>query len=127
MPKEKSRPTDAELDILQILWDAGPQTVRQVHEAVARRRKAGYTSVLKMMQVMHEKRLVACDKSKMTHVYRARVTKDATIRRMVIRFLDRVFGGSADKLVLELLAAKKTSRKELEEICRLMREGGEGE
>ena len=93
-----SRPTDAELAILRVLWERGPSTVRDVHEALKRSRDAGYTSVLKVMQIMHDKRLVARDEAKRSHVYRAAVPREHTQRQMVGDLLERVFGGSARAL-----------------------------
>lgn len=122
-----SRPTDAELAILRVLWSRGPSTVRQVHEELSRDRETGYTTVLKLMQIMTEKGLVERDESERTHVYQARFTQEATQQRLVRDLLDKAFGGSAAQLVMRALAAKPASADELAQIRRLLDEleGGE--
>jgi predicted transcriptional regulator len=120
MAKSLPRPTDAELAILRVLWDAGPTTVRQVHEAMASDRDTGYTTTLKLMQIMAEKGLVTRDESSRTHVYAARVSRDRTQRQLVNDLIDRAFGGSAAALVLQALSAQPTSAEELGEIRRLI-------
>jgi len=117
-----SRPTDAELAILRVLWERGPSTVRDVYEALKRSRDAGYTSVLKVMQIMHDKGLVARDEAKRSHVYRAAVPREHTQRQIVGDLLERVFGGSARALVLQALSAKRAGRAELAEIRKLLDE-----
>jgi predicted transcriptional regulator len=112
------KPTDAELGILRVLWSRGPSTVRQVAEALGR--QEGYTTVLKLLQIMTEKRLVVRDEAARTHVYQAAYTEDQTQRQLVSDLLDRAFGGSAAKLVLQALAANKTSPEELAEIRKLL-------
>src|SRR5213594_3013104 len=114
----RRRPTDAELAILRVLWTRGPSTVRQVAEVMGR--EAGYTTVLKLMQIMTEKRLVRRDEAERTHVYEAAYTEDQTQRHLVTDLLDRVFDGSAAKLVLQALAAGTASPEELAEIRRLI-------
>jgi BlaI family transcriptional regulator, penicillinase repressor len=122
-----SRPTDAELAILRVLWSRGPSTVRQVHEAISRERETGYTTVLKLMQIMTEKGLVERDESERTHVYQARFTQEATQQRLVSDLLDKAFDGSASQLVMRALEAKPASADELAQIRRLLDEleGGE--
>ncbi len=111
------RPTDAELSILRILWDRGPSTVRQVHDELARERPAAvYTTALKLLQIMTEKGLVDRDERDRTHVYRARLSEETTQRQLVRDLLDRAFGGSASKLVLQALATKRASAEELRDI-----------
>ena len=117
-----TRPTDAELAILRVLWRRGPSTVRQVHEALSRDRETGYTTVLKLMQIMTEKGLVERDESERTHVYQARFTQEATQQRLVSDLLDKAFGGSASQLVMQALAAKPASADELAQIRRLLDE-----
>ncbi len=121
------KPTDAELGILRVLWELGPCTVRQVQEALNERRETGYTTVLKLLQIMTEKRLVERDETERTHVYRARFAREQTQRQLVGDLLDRAFGGSAKQLVLQALATRKASAKEMAEIRRLLDEleGGE--
>jgi predicted transcriptional regulator len=120
MKSLRRRPTDAELAILRVLWTRGPSTVRQVAEAIGR--EVGYTTVLKLMQIMTEKRLVRRDESSRTHVYAAAFSEDQTQRQLVADLLHRVFDGSAAKLVVQALAATKTSPEELAEIRKLLDE-----
>jgi predicted transcriptional regulator len=114
----RRKPTDAELAILRVLWGRGPSTVREVAENMGR--ETGYTTVLKLLQIMTDKGLVRRDESARTHVYDAAFTQDHTERQLVGDLLDRVFGGSATKLVLQALAAKKATPEELEEIRKLI-------
>jgi BlaI family transcriptional regulator, penicillinase repressor len=114
------RPTDAELAILRVLWARGPSTVRQVHEELSRDRPAAYTTALKLMQIMTEKGLVARDERDRTHVYHPRLSEEQTQRQLVRDLLDRAFGGSSSKLVMQALAAKRASAEELTEIRRLL-------
>src|SRR4051812_35957429 len=100
------RPTDGELAILAVLWERGPSTVRDVHEALSRRREMGYTTVLKLMQIMAQKGLVARDESQRTHVYRPASDEEQTQKRLVRDLLERAFGGSARKLIVAALSAK---------------------
>jgi predicted transcriptional regulator len=120
----RRKPTDAELAILRVLWSRGPSTVRQVAEQMGR--DTGYTTVLKFLQIMTEKRLVTRDESSRTHIYAAASTQEQTERQIVSDLVERVFGGSAAKLVMQALAAAKASPEELEEIRRLiaMKTGG---
>ncbi len=118
------RPTDAELEILNVLWDRREATVREVQEAIGKTRVAGYTTVLKLLQIMTEKRLVVRDEAARTHVYQAAYTQDQTQRQLVTDLLERAFDGSAAKLVLQALAASKTSPEELAEIKKLLRGAG---
>src|SRR5262245_33532559 len=110
------RPTDAELSILRVLWDRGPSTVRQVHDVLARDRQAAYTTALKLLQIMTEKGLVDRDDRDRTHVYRARLGEEQTQRQLVRDLVDRAFGGSAMKLVVQALASKRASAAELRDI-----------
>ena len=110
------KPTDAELAILRVLWERGPCTVRQVHEQLARDRQAAYTTALKLLQIMTEKGLVERDERERTHVYTARLSEAQTQRQLVRDLLDRAFGGSAGKLVMQALATKRASADELREI-----------
>jgi predicted transcriptional regulator len=115
----RRKPTDAELAILSVLWSRGPSTVRQIAEDMGR--EAGYTTILKLLQIMTEKGLVIRDEAARTHVYEAAYTQDQTQRQLVTDLLDRAFAGSAAKLVLQALAATKTSPQELAEIKKLLR------
>ena len=114
------RPTDAELSILRVLWERGPSTVRQVHDVLGRERPTAYTTALKLLQIMTEKGLVERDERDRTHVYRARLTEEQTQRQLVRELLDRAFGGSAAKLVLQALASRRASPDELREIRRII-------
>jgi predicted transcriptional regulator len=112
------RPTDTELAILRVLWTRGPSTVRQVAETLDR--AVGYTTVLKLLQIMTDKGLVIRDESSRTHVYQAASSEDETQRQLVNDLVERAFDGSAAKLVLHALASKKASPQELDEIRRLL-------
>ncbi len=119
MARSRPRPTDAELEILRVLWQLGPSTVRQVHEALATR-ATGYTTTLKLMQIMAEKALVVRDESARTHVYSANVTEADTQTQLVRDLMKRAFGGSAKALVMRALTAEETSPEELREIRKLI-------
>lgn len=120
MTRLSQRPTEAELEILRVLWERGPSTVRQVHEALAVARDTGYTTTLKLMQIMAEKGLVTRDESSRTHVYAARASQETTQRQLVNDLVDRAFGGSAAELVLRALSSHQTSDEELQEIRKLI-------
>lgn len=113
-------PTDAELALLHVLWSRGPATVRAVHEALAPSHEVGYTTVLKLLQIMAEKGLVSRDTSQRAHVYEAAVGQEAVQQDLVRALLERAFGGSAEKLVLRALSVKGTSAEELDEIRALL-------
>jgi BlaI family penicillinase repressor len=114
------RPTDGELAILRVLWARGPSTVRQVHEVLSRERPAAYTTSLKILQIMTEKGLVRRDDTDRSHVYEARMSEGQTQRQLVRHLLDRAFGGSATKLVMQALASHRSTPAELVEIRRLL-------
>ena len=116
------RPTDAELAILRVLWRRGPSTVRQVHEELNLISPAGYTTALKMLQIMTEKGLVSRDESERSHVYEAALPEEETQKQLVSDLLERAFGGSARQLVLHALSVKRTSRRELAQIRELLDE-----
>ncbi len=123
--KQTNRPTDAELAILRVLWRRGPSTVRQVQEelqtvAAAATRLPGYTTVLKLLQIMTDKHLVERDESQRAHVYRAHDSEQATQRHLVGDLLDRAFGGSAATLVLQALSARPASSREMTEIRKVL-------
>ena len=120
MGRLRPRPTDSELAILTILWDRGPCTVRQVHEALADERDTGYTTTLKLMQIMADKGLVTRNESARTHVYAAMASEQQTQRQLVKDLVDRAFGGSAAALVLQALNAEGASPAELREIRKLI-------
>ena len=118
MKKPHRKPTDGELAILRVLWTQGPSTVRQVAEALGP--DTGYTTALKLLQIMTEKGLVRRDETTRTHVYETTYTQDQTERTLVSDLLDRAFGGSAAKLVLQALATSRTSPQDLADIKRLI-------
>jgi BlaI family transcriptional regulator, penicillinase repressor len=116
------RPTDRELTILGILWDNGPCTVRQVNEIMSKDANTGYTTTLKLMQIMTEKGLLIRDNSQFKHVYKPGVTQEKAQKQLVGELLDKAFAGSAEKLVMRALSAKKVSAGELERIKILIEE-----
>ncbi|PQJ10800.1 transcriptional regulator [Flavipsychrobacter stenotrophus] len=116
------KPTEAEMEILNILWADGPATVREVHEKLAQTKDAGYTTTLKQMQVMLEKKLVNRDASSKTHVYNALVNKEQTQGQFLQRMIDTVFNGSAMNMVMQALGNKKTSKAEVELIKAYLKE-----
>ena len=122
MARFTPRPTDAELAILRVLWERGPSTVRQVHDALAEARETGYTTSLKLMQIMAEKGLVTRDESSRTHVYSAKLTRSETQRQLISDLVDRAFGGSAAALVMQALSSRAASPDEIAEIRRLISE-----
>ncbi len=126
MTGKTPRPTDAELAILSILWERGPSTVREVHDALASRQATGYTTVLKLMQIMTDKGLVVRDESQRAHIYAPRATEQKTQRQLLGDLVDRAFGGSPARLVMQALSASKTSPEELAAIRELL-ETMEGE
>ena len=116
------KPTDVELEILQVLWKHGPSTVRFVNDELNKQRdnETGYTTTLKMLQLMTEKGQVDRDTSTRTHIYNALANQEDTQKNLVNRLVDNVFGGSAKKLVMQALGNKKTSKKELAEIKKMI-------
>lgn len=116
------RPTDAELEILTVLWSRGPSTVRSVHEAIVARRPAQYTTVLKQLQIMDEKGLVRRDLSERAHVYTAAHPREVTQAQLAGDLLQRAFAGSATSLLLGALSARKPSKKELAELRKFLDE-----
>ena len=122
MPDSTRLPTDAELEILAVLWERGPSTVREVQEALNARKAVGYTTALKLLQIMFEKGFVDRDESARTHVYAAALEREPTQSALVRDLAERAFGGSASALVLGALSAQPASRAELAEIRRLLDE-----
>ena len=121
-------PTKAELDILQVLWERGPSTVRDVHEALYGEDGAGYTTALKLMQIMHGKGLVDRDDSQRAHIYKAAISKQRTQKRYIADIVDRLFNGSPSQLVLHALGSQPAaSREELKEIRALLKRIDSGE
>ena len=116
------RPTDAELEILTVLWSRGPSTVREVHDAITQRRPAQYTTVLKMLQIMDEKGLVRRDQKQRAHIYSPSQPRERTQRQLAGDLLERAFNGSARSLVMGALEARKTSKEELADLRKLLDE-----
>ena len=120
MPTQTPRPTDAELSILRVLWEAGPRSVREIQHLMNENRPTGYTTVLKMLQIMTEKGLVVRDESVRPQIYRPRFSRVQTQRRLLTDLLQRAFGGSVRELVLQALATRKSSPEELANIEELL-------
>jgi BlaI family penicillinase repressor len=121
------RPTDAELAILGVLWDDGPSTVRHVHGVIANGRPLAYTTTLKLLQIMLEKELVTRSDRDRTHLYDAKLDREAAQRQLVGDLMDRAFGGSATSLIMQALAIGRASDEELRRIRRLLDEHQRGE
>jgi BlaI family transcriptional regulator, penicillinase repressor len=126
MPDTPPRPTDAELELLTILWSRGPSTVRDVHEAVVKRKPTQYTTVLKTLQIMAEKGLVRRDEKQRAHIYHAARPREWTQRQLAGALLQRAFAGSAHTLMMGALSARKASKEELAELRKLLDEYEEG-
>ena len=116
------KPTESELEILAVLWDKKSATVREVHEELAKNKEAGYTTTLKLMQIMFEKALVTRDDSNKTHIYKPAVTREKTQKQFLNKMIDSLFAGSSTELVLQALGNKSTSEEELEKIQHLIEE-----
>jgi len=122
MSNAMPRPTDAELEILHVLWARGPSTVREIHAVLHPGRPTGYTTVLKFLQIMMEKKLVDRDATQRTHVYRARASREQTQQQLLRELTTRAYGGSHAKLVMQALSSKRASAEELAEIRKLLDE-----
>jgi len=122
MTNDLPRPTDAELEILTVLWSIGPATVRDVYEVIRRRRRAQYSTILKFMQIMAEKGLVRRDESERAHVYEPAKPREWTQRQLAGDLLQRAFSGSAKALMIGALSARKASKEELAELRKLLDE-----
>ena len=121
MAKQKAvRPTESELEILQVLWDKENATVREVHEILLLSKDAGYTTTLKLLQIMHEKGLVSRNDSSKTHIYQPAVSREKTQKHFVGKMINNLFSGSPAQLVMQALGNHKASRDELEEIQKLL-------
>jgi BlaI family transcriptional regulator, penicillinase repressor len=118
--KDGFRPTDGELAILQVLWQQGPSTVRQIHETLNATRPTGYTTVLKLMQIMTDKGLLLRDESQRSHIYRPQAPAEKTQRQLVRDLLERAFAGAANQLVIHALSVKHVPRDELAQIRALL-------
>lgn len=127
MPAHSPHPTPAELEIIQVLWRRGPSTVREVHEALKAQHPVGYTTMLKLLQIMVEKGIAERDESARTHVYRAAISEERTKRRLVAELVDRAFDGSAASLIMQALSAKRVRPEELQQIRALIDAAGRRE
>src|ERR1700732_5296451 len=127
MADEPRRPTDAELEILTVLWSIGPATVRDVHNVISRRRPAQYSTVLKFMQIMAEKGLVRRDERERAHVYEVAKPREWTQRQLAGHLLERAFSGSAKALLMGALSARKATKEELAEMRKLLNEHRKGD
>jgi predicted transcriptional regulator len=114
------KPTDAELAILRVLWARGPSTVREVHDDMAASKSVAYTTTLKTLQVMTEKGLTLREDHRGQHLYRPRHAEEETLRHLVVDLLDRAFGGSTSRLVIQALSSRRATPEELREIRRLL-------
>lgn len=116
----KQKPTKSELEILSVLWKRGEMTVREVFEAINLQKKSSYTTVLKMLQIMHEKNMVERNEEKKAHIYRAKIKQNETGKQMLNEVMNKVFGGSALKLVQQVLENEVTSAEEMSEIRKMI-------
>jgi BlaI family transcriptional regulator, penicillinase repressor len=114
------KPTESELEILQVLWSRESASVRDVHEELAKQKDVGYTTTLKLMQIMHEKGLVKRDDTFKTHIYQPAVSREKTQKHLLNKMIDNLFGGSSTQLVIQALGNHKASTMELEEIQQLL-------
>jgi predicted transcriptional regulator len=127
MKQNARRPTDAELTILHVLWDKGPASVREVYKILNSGKEVGYTTVLKLMQIMTEKGLVERDENCRPQIYRPCIPREQTERQLIKDLVDRAFGGSAKRLVMQALEVKKASPSELSQIEKLLNKLERGE
>ena len=114
------KPTESEVEILRVLWDKGKATVREVHEVLCLHKNAGYTTTLKLLQIMFEKGLVKRDDSNKTHIYQPNVSKENTQQQFMGKMINSLFSGSSTQLVMQALGNNKTSKEELDEIQQLL-------
>ncbi|WP_324232561.1 BlaI/MecI/CopY family transcriptional regulator [Lacibacter sp.] len=114
------KPTESELEILRVLWERGEATVRDVHEELSKTKDAGYTTTLKLMQIMHEKGMVKRDESSKTHKYTPLISREKTQKQFVGKMIDTLFQGSSSQLVMQALGNHKASKEELDEIQKLI-------
>ena len=114
------KPTESELEILQVLWEKETATVREVHDEISKTKDIGYTTALKLLQIMFEKGLVSRDDSSKTHIYKPAVSREKTQKHLLGKMIDNVFSGSSSELVMQALGNHKTSKKELDEIQKLL-------
>jgi predicted transcriptional regulator len=121
MSVQKSiKPTESELEILQVIWEKGSASVREVHEALSATKDVGYTTTLKLMQIMHEKGLVKRDNTFKTHIYQPAVTREKAQKQLLGKMINGLFGGSSTQLVMQALGSHKASKEELDQIQQLL-------
>jgi predicted transcriptional regulator len=120
MNSKQIKPTESELEILRILWEHGEATVRVVHEELSKTKDAGYTTTLKLMQIMHEKGMVKRDETNKTHKYTPLISREKTQKQFMGKMIDTLFQGSSTQLVMQALGNHKTSKEELDEIQKLI-------
>ena len=120
MGNKPIKPTESELEILQVLWANGQATVREVHEELASFKDSGYTTTLKLMQIMFEKGIVKRDASSKTHIYQANISRESTQKQMVGKMVNALFGGSSTQLVMQALGSANPSKDELDEIQKML-------
>ncbi|MBY0479204.1 MAG: BlaI/MecI/CopY family transcriptional regulator [Chitinophagaceae bacterium] len=120
MNNKPLKPTESELEILRVLWDRGEVTVRQVHEELSKTKEAGYTTTLKLMQIMHEKGTVKRDESSKTHKYTALLSREHTQKQFMGKMIDTLFQGSSTQLVMQALVYHRTTEEELEQIQQMI-------
>ncbi|SEN64517.1 Predicted transcriptional regulator [bacterium A37T11] len=113
MTQKNIKPTDSEMEILQLLWQKGPSSVREIHDELSKTKDAGYTTTLKLMQIMHEKGLVSRDASSKVHIYTAALTQQQAQQQLVTKMIDHMFNGSAARLVMHTIGQKHTSKEEI--------------
>ncbi len=114
------KPTESEVEILRVLWDKGTATVREVHDVLSLHKDSGYTTTLKLLQIMYEKGLVKRDDSSKTHIYRANVSKENTQQQFMGKMINSLFGGSSTQLVMQALGNHTATKEELDEIQQLL-------
>jgi predicted transcriptional regulator len=122
MSRKRPKPTAAELEILSVLWEQGPSTVRAIHDILSTGKETGYTTTLKILQKMTDKGLVTRDESRRSHVYRAAVQAEQTQRQLVDELIEQAFGGAAEKLVMQALSSRKVDAHEIEALRKLLDE-----
>ena|SRR6056297_3448720 len=120
MTESQPQPTSAELELLNILWERGPSTVRQIHEVVSGSRQTGYTTTLKILQKMFDKGLVKRDESSRSHIYKPAVQAEKTQRQLVNDLIEKAFGGAAEKLVMQALSSRQVTPEEIETLRKLL-------
>jgi BlaI family penicillinase repressor len=120
MSIKQTKPTESELEILRVLWERSEATVRDVHEELSKTKDAGYTTTLKLMQIMHEKGMVKRDESSKTHKYTPLISREKTQKQFVGKMIDTLFQGSSSQLVMQALGNHKASKEELDEIQKLI-------